>query len=114
MYAATLFRSRAVGKGQGDWFVTGGRPSRAVALRTWTPSCNPRVVSRIIRRVPRTARHQGSRVPPGIAYIKDHVFRIGFVLADLVCCYEIEILAALVSQKALFGSIRCASCVAVG
>ena len=54
------------------------------------------------------------RVPPGIAYIKDHVFRIGFVLADLVCCYEIEILAALVSQKALFGSIRCTSCVAVG
>ena len=47
MYAATLFRSRAVGKGQGDWFVTGGRPSRAVALRTWTPSRKPRVVGRI-------------------------------------------------------------------
>ena len=59
MYATTLFRSRAVGKGRGDWFVTGGRPSRAVALRTWTPSCKPRVVGRIIRRVPRTARHQG-------------------------------------------------------
>ena len=26
MYAATFFRSRAVGKGQGDWFVIRGRP----------------------------------------------------------------------------------------